>query len=664
MEMRNIISLGLLISLLIYGIEPVISQESMRWSMINDGSIKWEVKENDSHDDHVEMSGLYISAILHYGVENGILKQKIHLVFPMLRTIPNDTHASLSQTIENNQIAPLKINGNAIVEYPREFYHKGKLAYRSETAEGLDIYHQLFPSTDQPIFLDRVKVVNTTSENLTIEIPKIEISYITDKDKGVSGSYVIEVTSDNQGSYTLKANESKEYTIIYSGRSINSSEFYVSPDYELQKREDFVNNTFSDLVFESPNEVLNRAFSFAKLRAAESIFNTKGGLMHGPGGGRYYAAIWANDQAEYVNPFFPFLGNIEGNESAINSFRHFARYMNPEYKPIPSSIIAEGVSYWNGAGDRGDQAMIAYGASRFALAYGNPDVAKELWPLIAWCIEFLERKKTPEGLITSDSDELEGRFPAGNINLSTNVLAYGAYLSSANVANELGKSDAILFNERAIELRTAIENYFGANVMGFNTYRYYDGNEILRSWICIPLTMGIFERKEETNKALLSKYLWTENGILTESGSETFWDRSTLYAFRGLFASGATDTTMKYLDYYSSKRLLGDHVPYPVEAWPEGNQRHLSAESGLYCRVIIEGLFGITPTGFNKFEFSPRLPTGWDTMILSNIKAFNRLFDIEVTRQGEKTRTIISMGGINISDNLLVGDESIEVVLP
>ena len=30
--------------------------------------------------------------------------------------------------------------------------------------------------------------------------------------------------------------------------------------------------------------------------------------MHGPGGEAYYAAIWANDQAEYVNPFFLFLG--------------------------------------------------------------------------------------------------------------------------------------------------------------------------------------------------------------------------------------------------------------------------------------------------------------------------------------------------------------------
>ena len=37
----------------------------------------------------------------------------------------------------------------------------------------------------------------------------------------------------------------------------------------------------------------------------------------------------------------------------------------------------------------------------------------------------------------------------------------------------------------------------------------------------------------------------------------------------------------------------GEHVPYPVEAWPEGNQRHLSAESALYCRIFTEGLFGL-----------------------------------------------------------------------
>ncbi len=43
--------------------------------------------------------------------------------------------------------------------------------------------------------------------------------------------------------------------------------------------------------------------------------------------------------------------------------------------PLVSSIVAEGDSYWNGVGDRGDAAMFAYGALRFALAYGSEDIA-------------------------------------------------------------------------------------------------------------------------------------------------------------------------------------------------------------------------------------------------------------------------------------------------
>ena len=34
---------------------------------------------------------------------------------------------------------------------------------------------------------------------------------------------------------------------------------------------------------------------------------------------------------------------------------------------------------------------------------------------------------------------------------------------------------------------------------------------------------------------LFSPRLWSENGLLTQAGSQTFWDRSTLYALRGAF---------------------------------------------------------------------------------------------------------------------------------
>lgn len=75
-----------------------------------------------------------------------------------------------------------------------------------------------------------------------------------------------------------------------------------------------------------------------------------------------------NDQAEYAFPFFPFTGYVYGNEAAINDYLMFAKYINKEYKHIPVSIINEGSEDFSVAGDRGDAAMIGYGAVRYALA--------------------------------------------------------------------------------------------------------------------------------------------------------------------------------------------------------------------------------------------------------------------------------------------------------
>ena len=204
--------------------------------------------------------------------------------------------------------------------------------------------------------------------------------------------------------------------------------------------------------------------------------------------------------------------------------------MNAEYRPIPSSIIAEGDDIWNGAGDRGDAAMIAYGAARYALARGERNEAEELWPLVEWCLEYCRRKLTPEGVVASDTDELEGRFPAGKANLCTSTLYYDALRSAVYLGQELGcpRKTLRVYKRQTSELAEAIECHFGATVAGYETYRYFDGCTKLRSWICMPLIAGLQNRSEGTVRALLGKELMTENGLLTEQGSSTFWDRSTL----------------------------------------------------------------------------------------------------------------------------------------
>lgn len=606
-----------------------------RWSITKNG-INWQVE--DQHQDHIEFSGEFVSGIIYYGNDdNGNLSLTRKVVWPMLRTIPNDTHASLIHDFPLEISASISINGKQIKhEKLSQVVFDGTLALTSKLTNGISLTRTLAPSTDKPLIVERLTFTNSNSQTATITTGKMKYVFTTDKNKGVYGEYEISAQTQSDGTFTLKPGESHTvYLNFFATKEGQSKQF--NSEKEIEKRQSYVKNLRQNLILETPDPVLNKMFEFSKLRAAESIFRTKGGLMHGPGGSRYYAAIWANDQAEYINPFFPFLGDHNGNESAINSFEHFARFMNDDFDPIPSSIIAEGDDIWNGAGDRGDCAMIAYGASRFALAFGEKAQAEKLLPLIDWCIDFSFNKLSAKGVIASDSDELEGRFPAGDYNLSTNLLAYGALKTTSYLNQELGHNKkAKEYQRKAKTLLKNIEQYFGANVQGYETYRYFDGNKKLRAWISLPLTMGIFTRKQGTLDALLSPHLWSENGIYTEAGNHTFWDRATLYSFRGIFAANETDTAMKYFKYYSRKRLLGDHVPYAVEAWPEGNQRHLSAESALYARVITEGIFGIEPTGFKRFKAAPFLPTSWNNMCLKNIRAFNNNFNLCVKRNDNK----------------------------
>jgi hypothetical protein len=297
---------------------------------------------------------------------------------------------------------------------------------------------------------------------------------------------------------------------------------------------------------------------------------------------------------------------------------------------------------------------------------GDRKSAEELWPLIEWCIEYCKRKINKDGVITSDSDELEGRFPSGKANLCTSSLLYDALNSAVYLGTDLGKPSKPIsqYKTMAKELKDNIEKYFGAKIDGFDTYRYYEGNDVLRSWICIPLTTGIFDRSKGTIDALFSPQLWTSQGLLTQAGSTTFWDRSTLYGLRGAFAAGETEKGLKFLTSYSNRRLLGDHVPYAVEAWPEGNQRHLSAESALYCRVITEGIFGFRPTGLNSFTVTPQLPAVWDQMSLTNIVAFGgKSIDIKVLRAGFKIILNIEINGKQIKNVKIDNGSSVDIKL-
>lgn len=634
-----------------------INYAQQRWKINTDGGITWQVKKGDVHHDHIEMAGKQIAVVLRYGVDKtGAFELNKSMIWPMLRTIPNNTHGSLMRRFDWNPLDAMTINGRSIEEQVRTITLNGTMEVISDITLGkknsLSLKRTYLPSTESPSLIEMYEFTNTGTSEVSLEIPTGITTLSTNPKQGVAGSYSIKLlTHGTERAVTLLPSKSYTFSASISGYKPSEKEAVIDANQELLKRQALVSEWMSNLILETPDPILDKMFAFSKIRSCESIYATKGGPMHGPGGESYYAAIWANDQAEYINPYFPFIGYDYGNASAVNSFKHFARYMNNEWEPIPSSIIAEGESYWNGAGDRGDAAMIAYGAARYALASGNKEEARQLWPLIEWCLEFNHKKLNEAGVVTSDADELEGRFPAGKANLCTSSLYYDALLSAAYLAEDLGKGSAVIkkYRQQASDLEKAIDSYFAATVEGFDTYAYYEGNDILRAWICIPLTVGINKRATGTIDALFSPRLWSENGLLTQAGSQTFWDRSTLYALRGAFMAGEIEKAMKFMKHYSGTRLLGNHVPYPVEAWPEGGQRHLSAESGLYGRIITEGIFGIRPTGLHSFTLTPRLPQEWGYMYLRKIKAFDSDFDIEVIRKpNDKLQVTVKKEGNTI----------------
>lgn len=56
-------------------------------------------------------------------------------------------------------------------------------------------------------------------------------------------------------------------------------------------------------------------------------------------------------------------------------------------------------------------------------------------------------------------------------------------------------------------------------------------------------------------------------------------------------------------------------MKYAVEAYPEGDMRHLSGESALYCRVITDGLLGLDIDG----GFLPSFPSTVKEIKMENV---------------------------------------------
>ena len=113
----------------------------------------------------------------------------------------------------------------------------------------------------------------------------------------------------------------------------------------MEKRRARIKELLEECDLTIGNAIIDTLFAFSKIRTGESLFKTRKGLIHSPGGYAYYAAVWCNDECDYVAPWFAYTGDSKEIEACENMFRWFEAFMNDEYLPIPSSIIAEETAY-------------------------------------------------------------------------------------------------------------------------------------------------------------------------------------------------------------------------------------------------------------------------------------------------------------------------------
>ena len=572
----------------------------MRW-YIAKNKRKIASENFEGHSDQIEIGGEQVSGVITYGVQNSEPYYRRQFAFPNIRIQPNNTHGTYQPETDQSPISFEEKEAFERVELD------GVLSVFSHAGE-LQITRKFFPSVELPVFYELIELYNVGMNEVS---PKWRTCRKIEWKLACEG-YVSFECSCETPCRNIKAGESVTLVFAYTARFVNGE---ISKENDpLEKRRARVEEVMSQCDITTGNDTVDTMFAFAKLRAAEGLCNTPNGMIHSPGGLSFYDAIWCNDQCEYVAPWFAFTGDKKQAEAIENIYGWYYPFFNEDYLPIPSSIICGACDYWNGAGDRGDAEMYLYGLARVLLTKGRlPD--KEQKKALAWCVEYIRRKITEDGVVFSDSDELENRISSG-INLNTSSLAYGGLGHYALLLKRMGESaDAVLALQKTIA--TGIERYFGGEVAGYHTYCYHKGCDVIRAWNCLPVYMGITNRAKDTLQSIDEK-LWTNGSCRSTEGEQILWDRSALYYLMTLFRAGETEKAWKKLKEYSETRLLGDHVPYAVEAYPEGGMRHLSAESGLYCRIFTDGILNIC---FDEIGYTVnhRLPQEVKSIQIKNI---------------------------------------------
>ncbi|MFA5814201.1 MAG: hypothetical protein WC865_01075 [Bacteroidales bacterium] len=522
---------------------------------------------------------------------------------------------------------------------PESATFDGMLTFTFAENKGIRVIRTIYPSNTNALVIEEWQLQNQSEKTVKMSVSATRQLKYTDEE------IVVIRTCTGVEPVAMKPGDKLSFIVSIQAKGIHAPDKVPDVAGEHQARVDLAKWAWQGPGrLETPDPALDLAFALQKFHILECPAETWKGIITHNGSLRYSPGIWANDPVEYSSPVFPFFGNDQLNNASLNMYRIWMEHCRENgIRPFPGSF--EYASLKLVQQERGDDAMVLYGLSKFLLFLGDPKAAAEMWPLIVFSAQSVKGHLTKEGIIASETDEMEGRYPTGDANLSTSSLAYSGYRQAARLAHDLGKrSVEIDFDKRADALRKAIEVNFGAEIESFRTYRYFKENTTLRGWILLPIAMGINDRQEATIAALLSDKLWPRRlegaDILAESIRPTEWARETYYALRVLFKAGHTEEALDMTRRVVKAQVFGEMGPYPDE-----DAIDMLCPGSLYPRVFTEGMFGIVPTGLKSFTCTPWLPVEWPRMAMRDLRAFGQSWDLVVERVGDQQKITVSSGG-------------------
>ena len=210
--------LFLLLAVIAASFLTFVHAKESRWYINGSHSVQWNTSRGDlPYYDHIEMSGLRASVVYYWGVDE---KKKFHmdrhLVFPMLRTIPNNTHASWMPRLDIDFLSGMKANGRYMSQPQVSDVTINGILHVSCNVRGdnndFTLLREYYPSPTEAAVCERYMLKNVGQKKETVLVPATYQMWTTNHENGTRGSYRLVAQTEFQEDLKVTLEPGEEVT--------------------------------------------------------------------------------------------------------------------------------------------------------------------------------------------------------------------------------------------------------------------------------------------------------------------------------------------------------------------------------------------------------------------------------------------------------------------